>query len=48
MTVVLFLKVLQKNVLIGNLHEMLVELEGMGGGGKLQLEVSACSKSRSY
>ncbi|KAG8658495.1 hypothetical protein MANES_03G155700v8 [Manihot esculenta] len=23
----------------GNLHEMLVELEGMGGGGKLQLEV---------
>lgn len=23
----------------GNLHEVLVELEGMGGGGKLQLEV---------
>lgn len=23
----------------GNLHEVLVELEGMGGGGRLQLEV---------
>ncbi|GKV35336.1 hypothetical protein SLEP1_g43618 [Rubroshorea leprosula] len=23
----------------GNLHEVLVELEGMGGGGKLELEV---------
>lgn len=23
----------------GNLHEVLVELEGMGGGGKVHLEV---------
>ena len=28
----------------GNLHEVVVELEGMGGGGKLQLEVSSCSE----
>lgn len=25
---------------LGNSHEVMVELEGMGGGGKLQLEVS--------
>jgi len=24
---------------IGDVHEILVELEGMGGGGKVQLEV---------
>lgn len=24
----------------GNLHDVVVELEGIGGGGKLQLEVS--------
>ncbi|XWS44588.1 hypothetical protein CRYUN_Cryun15aG0059900 [Craigia yunnanensis] len=28
-----------ENLCDGNLHEVLVELEGMGGGGKLQLEV---------
>ena len=27
-------------VLLGNVHEVLVDLEGMGGGGKIQLEVS--------
>lgn len=27
-------------LLLGNLHEVLVELEGMGGGGKIQLEVT--------
>lgn len=26
---------------IGNLHDLVVELEGMGGGGKLKLEVSS-------
>jgi hypothetical protein len=30
----------------GNLHEVVVELEGMGGGGKLQLEVSSCSERK--
>lgn len=30
-------------VLQGNLHDVSVELEGMGGGGKLQLEVSYTS-----
>ncbi|PPD98363.1 hypothetical protein GOBAR_DD04612 [Gossypium barbadense] len=28
-----------ENICDGNLHEVLVELEGMGGGGRLQLEV---------
>ncbi|KAA3485689.1 Triglyceride lipase [Gossypium australe] len=28
-----------ENICDGNLHELLVELEGMGGGGRLQLEV---------
>lgn len=27
-------------IFLGNLHEVLVELEGMGGGGKVLLEVS--------
>ena len=27
-------------VLLGDLHDVSVELEGMGGGGKLLLEVS--------
>jgi hypothetical protein len=30
----------------GNLHEVVVELEGMGGGGKLQLEVSSCGERK--
>ena len=35
----------QKCVLLGNLHEVLVELEGMGGGGKIQLEVCFLEKA---
>lgn len=27
-------------IFLGNLHEVVVELEGMGGGGKVLLEVS--------
>lgn len=34
------------HVLLGTLHEVLVELEGMGGGGKIQLEVCFLDKSR--
>lgn len=35
-------------VLLGTLHEVLVELEGMGGGGKVQLEVSSCGSIKHF
>jgi Ca2+-dependent lipid-binding protein len=34
-----------ESVCDGNLHKVLVELDGIGGGGKVQLEVSLCCQS---
>lgn len=39
-----FILKLITHIFPGNLHEVLVELEGMGGGGKLHLEVSFLMK----